>query len=80
MAARTQGERITSLEKGLSDHESRCEERLVGINARLSRIETVAWGIVMSLLAFCALTLWSGQQARLTALERPAAVSAAVAK
>lgn len=79
MATPTQGERIATLEKGLNDHESRCEERLVGINHRLGRIESVAWGIVVSLLAFMALQVWTGQQTRLAALERPP-IAVAVSK
>ncbi|MFI4966881.1 MAG: hypothetical protein ACHP9T_16135 [Caulobacterales bacterium] len=88
MTARQNGatgsERLASLEQRLSDHESRCEERLGEIKhsaaTTLKAVEGLKsrfWVIAVSLLAWAMAQVWAGSQARLTRLE---AVSPAVRK
>lgn len=81
----TQSERIVALEQRLTDHESRCEERLAEIKATtagtlaaVEGLKTRFWGIVLALLAWSLAQLWSANQTRLSDLEahRPPAVVA----
>lgn len=76
-------ERLASLEQRLSDHESRCEERLGEIKHSaantLKAVEGLKnrfWVIAISLLAWAMAQVWAGSQARLAHLEavRPIAV------
>jgi hypothetical protein len=78
-----QSERIATLEQRLTDHESRCEERLGEIKHSaantLKAVEGLKnrfWVIAVSLLAWAMAQVWAGNQARLTHLEaaRPAAL------
>jgi len=69
-------ERLASLEQRISDHESRCEERLAEIRTStthtLSAIEGLKgrfWMIAISLLAWAMAQVWAGNQARLSHLE-----------
>jgi hypothetical protein len=82
----TQSERLVALEQRLSDHESRCEERLAEIKATtagtlaaVEGLKTRFWGIVLSLLAWSLAQLWSANQARLTHLETERAAVTQVA-
>lgn len=70
-------ERLASVEQRLTDHESRCEERLAEIKASASRtlkaVETLKsrfWAIVLSLLAWALAQVWSADQARIGRLEQ----------
>lgn len=79
----TQSERLAALEQRLSDHESRCEERLVEIRAAsantLKGVEALkgrVWAIVVSLLAWALAQLWAANEGRLARLETPAAAEA----
>ena len=72
----TQSERLAALEQRLTDHESRCEERLAEIKTAsantLSAVEGLkgrVWAIVISLLAWALAQLWAGGEARLLRLE-----------
>jgi len=76
-------ERLASLEQRLTDHESRCEERLAEIkhsaDSTLKAVEGLRsrfWAITLSLLAWAMAQVWAGSQARLSRLETasPAAV------
>jgi hypothetical protein len=76
-------ERLAYLEQRLSDHESRCEERLGEIKHTaantLKAVEGLKnrfWVIAVSLLAWAMAQVWAGSQARLAHLEtaRPAAL------
>lgn len=78
-----QSERLASLEQRLTDHESRCEERLGEIKHSaantLKAVEGLKnrfWTIAVSMLAWALAQVWAGNQARLTHLEttRPAAL------
>ncbi|MFC3070508.1 hypothetical protein [Phenylobacterium soli] len=77
-----QSERLASLEQRLTDHEARCEERLVEIKSSaahtLKAVEGLKnrfWAIAISLLAWALAQLWSADQGRVGRLEaRPAAV------
>lgn len=80
---RTAAERLISLEQRITDHESRCEERLGEIKASaastLKAVEGLKnrfWVIALSLLAWAMAQVWAGSQARVTRLEaaRPAAL------
>jgi hypothetical protein len=69
-------ERLASLEQRLTDHESRCEERLAEIRASagntLKAVEGLKsrfWAIVLSLLAWALAQLWAADQARVGRLE-----------
>jgi hypothetical protein len=82
----TPSERLAALEQRLTDHESRCEERLAEIKSTtagtLSAVEglkTRFWGLVLALLAWSMAQLWSANQDRLTRLEaeRPAVAQVA---
>lgn len=82
MTMPTPSERLASLEQRLSDHESRCEERLGEIKASaagtLKAVEGLKnrfWAIALALLAWAMAQLWAGSQARVARLEtaRPAA-------
>ena len=53
MAGATQGEKLAALERGLSDHESRCEERLIDIKGVVAETNTKVdklQGFVVSLI------------------------------
>jgi hypothetical protein len=85
---RVEAERLAALEQRLSDHESRCEERLGEIKASaantLKAVEGLKnrfWAIALSLLAWAMAQLWAGSQARVARLEavRPAAALQQVA-
>jgi hypothetical protein len=76
-------ERLASLEQRLTDHESRCEERLGEIKASatgtLKAVEGLKsrfWAIALSLLAWALAQVWSASEARVGRLEaaRPAAM------
>jgi len=75
-------ERLAALEQRLSDHESRCEERLgeirtsaAGTLKAVEGLKSRFWAIALSLLAWAMAQVWAGNQARLAGLEasRPAA-------
>lgn len=75
----TQSERLASLEQRLTDHESRCEERLGEIKASASNtlkavegLKSRFWAIALSLLAWAFAQVWSTSQARLSHLETAA--------
>ena len=64
MTSKTQGERLAALERGLSDHESRCEERLADIKdtvasteAKIDRLEGRITTLILAVGGFCAVTL-----------------------
>jgi hypothetical protein len=71
-----QSERLASLEQRLTDHESRCEERLSEIKmtsaSTLKAVEGLkgrVWTIVMALLAWAMAQVWATSEHRLTRLE-----------
>jgi hypothetical protein len=79
----TQSERLASLEQRLTDHESRCEERLGEIKTSaantLKAVEGLKnrfWAIALSLLAWALAQVWAVEQGRVARLEavQPAAV------
>jgi hypothetical protein len=79
----TQSERLASLEQRLTDHESRCEERLGEIRASsagtLKAVEGLKgrfWTITLAMLAWALAQLWAGSQSRLTRLETRAPIAA----
>lgn len=72
----TQSERLAALEQRLTDHEARCEERLVEIKvtaaSTLRAVEGLkgrAWGVAAALLAWALAQLWSANAVRLEHLE-----------
>jgi hypothetical protein len=72
----TQSERLAALEQRLTDHESRCEERLSEIKATsastLAAVEGLkgrVWAIVISLLAWAMAQVWATSEARVSHLE-----------
>jgi hypothetical protein len=74
---------MAALEQRLSDHESRCEERLAEIRASaagtLKAVEGLKgrfWAIALSLLAWALAQVWAVEQGRIARLE---AVTPAVA-
>jgi hypothetical protein len=74
--ATTNVERLASLEQRLSDHESRCEERLgeirtsaAGTLKAVEGLKSRFWAIALSLLAWAMAQVWAGNQARLSRLE-----------
>lgn len=78
-----QAERLASLEQRLSDHESRCEERLGEIKHSAANtlkavegLKSRFWMIAVSLLAWAMAQVWAAGQGRLSHLEaaRPAAL------
>jgi hypothetical protein len=78
-----QPERLASLEQRLTDHESRCEERLTEIKASAANtlkavegLKSRFWAITVALLAWALAQIWTGSQTRLAHLEAapPAAV------
>jgi hypothetical protein len=76
----TQSERLASLEQRVTDHESRCEERLGEIKASASNtlkavegLKSRFWAIVLSLLAWAMAQVWSTNQGRISHLEAAAA-------
>ncbi|MEO8113740.1 MAG: hypothetical protein ABI655_05135 [Phenylobacterium sp.] len=80
-------ERLAALEQRLTDHESRCEERLGEIKATaastLKAVEGLKsrfWAIALSLLAWALAQVWATSQGRLARLEavRPAAAQEVV--
>ena len=69
-------ERLASLEQRISDHESRCEERLAEIKTSVARTLSAIdglkgrfWLITLSLLAWAMAQVWAGNQARISHLE-----------
>ena len=79
----TQSERLASLEQRLSDHESRCEERLseirttaAGTLAAVEGLKGRVWSIVFAMLAWAMAQVWSASEHRISRLEtvRPALV------
>jgi len=80
---RTTVERLVCLEQRLTDHESRCEERLGEIKASaantLKAVEGLKnrfWAIALALLAWAMAQVWAGNEARVSRLEssRPVAL------
>lgn len=72
-----QSERLAALEQRLTDHESRCEERLSEIKATsattlkaVEGLKSRVWAIVMALLAWAMAQVWSASEHRLTKLEK----------
>lgn len=83
MAPNSQAERLAAVEQRITDHESRCEERLVEIKktagATLLAVEglkTRIGAVVLALLAWALVQLWTAQQAAVAA--RPSGASAYV--
>ncbi|MGH6909336.1 MAG: hypothetical protein ACREE0_14020 [Phenylobacterium sp.] len=75
-------ERLASLEQRLSDHESRCEERLGEIRTSASStlkavegLKSRFWAIALSLLAWAFAQVWATNQSRLAHLEAAAPLS-----
>lgn len=73
----TQSERLASLEQRLSDHESRCEERLseirttaAGTLAAIEGLKGRVWSIVFAMLAWAMAQVWSASEHRISRLER----------
>jgi hypothetical protein len=69
-------ERLAAVEQRIADHEARCEERLAEIrasaNSTLKAVEGLKsrfWAIVLSLLAWALVQLWSADQGRIARLE-----------
>lgn len=82
-------DRVTAIEEWRDNHDARCEERQQGIQASLAELKRTlnlqgkaAWGVVVALLAWAMLNVWTSRDqsmaARISALERPPAVSVAV--
>jgi hypothetical protein len=78
---------MAALEQRLSDHESRCEERLAEIRASaagtLKAVEGLKgrfWAIALSLLAWALAQVWAAEQGRIARLEAatPAVAARAV--
>lgn len=72
----TQSERLAALEQRLTDHESRCEERLAEIKtasaSTLSAVEGLkgrVWAMVVALLAWSMAQVWAANEARMSRLE-----------
>lgn len=72
----TPSERLAALEQRLTDHESRCEERLGEIKTAsantLSAVEGLkgrVWAIVVALLAWSMAQVWAANEARVSRLE-----------
>jgi hypothetical protein len=72
----TQSERLASVEQRLTDHESRCEERLGEIKASASNtlkavegLKSRFWAITLALLAWALVQVWATSQVRLSRLE-----------
>ncbi len=85
----TPSERLAALEQRLSDHESRCEERLAEIKATVAStlqaiegLKSRSWGIAAALLAWALAQLWSANAVRVDRLEaaRPAAMQVAASQ
>ncbi|RAK60888.1 hypothetical protein DJ021_14235 [Phenylobacterium hankyongense] len=77
-------ERLASLEQRLTDHESRCEERLSEIKVSsantLKAVEGLKsrfWAIALSLLAWALAQVWAANQGRIARLEAAAPIVAA---
>jgi hypothetical protein len=72
----TQSERLAALEQRLTDHEARCEERLVEIKVTAATtlravegLKSRSWTMVAALLAWALAQVWSANAARLERLE-----------
>jgi len=72
----TYPERLSALEQRISDHEARCEERLGEIRAAaastLRAVEGLkgrSWGLVVALLGWALVQVWSAGTARVDRLE-----------
>jgi hypothetical protein len=82
----TPSERLAALEQRLSDHEARCEERLVEIRATAAStlhavegLKNRTWGVAAALLTWALAQLWSANASRMDELEaaRPVVLEAA---
>jgi len=67
---------MAALEQRLTDHESRCEERLgeikISAASTLKAVEGLknrSWAIALAMLAWALAQVWSADQARVTRLE-----------
>jgi hypothetical protein len=87
MSAPAAAERLAMLEQRLTDHKSRCEERLGEIKATaastLKAVEGLKgrfWSITLALLTWALVQVWSAQQVRVDRLEAraPAAMREAI--
>lgn len=72
----TQSERLALLEQRLADHEQRCEDRLAEIRKAMGSMLTAveglkgrAWGIMLALLSWALVQLWTANDSRLETLE-----------
>lgn len=72
----TQSERLAALEQRLTDHEARCEERLVEIRTTAAStlravegLKSRSWGVVAALLARALAQIWTANVTRFERLE-----------
>lgn len=72
----TQSERLAALEQRLTDHEARCEERLVEIRTTAAStlravegLKSRSWGVVAALLAWALAQIWTANVTRFERLE-----------
>lgn len=66
----TPSERVAKVEQRLTDHESRCEERLGEIKKAIGGLQNRSWALVIAVLAWAVSQLWITQQARIERIEQ----------
>jgi hypothetical protein len=76
MTLTSTNERLAIVEQRLSDHESRCEERLAEIKATAAStlravegLKTRSWSVAVALLAWALAQIWTSSQSRIDRLE-----------
>ena len=84
MPPASSAERLAALEQRVSDHETKCEERLAEIRTTAANtlravegLRNRSWGLAIALLAWACAQLWTSNQARLERLEASAPAAAA---
>jgi len=69
------GERVSALEEWVKGHEALCAERYGDLKGTVTWLVRGVFGLLIAIVAWLAIQLWTGAQARIYALEqtRPAA-------
>ena len=72
------GERVSALEEWVKGHEALCAERYGDLRDNMRWLIRGVFGMLIGITAWLGVQLWTGQTARVSALERPDATAVVV--
>ncbi len=64
-------ERVSALEEWVKGHEALCAQRYGDLKDTVTWLVRGVFGMLLAIVAWLAIQLWNGSQARLAGLERP---------